>query len=208
MQMGRALAAVSLALFAAPAVSLEPPINAGAAFLDAFKAACIPQRESFEGTKANAVVEGWVAVADDQHPELATLLEKSRAGMVDPEYPDWHGILAPYAKDVDGRPHHLIVLHFIAPGTANYVGCYLYDFDALDVIDPRLVTAFTGNPIAREIKQDGITSYLWGPPKGLLGTGDVYLTHITDGSPMVATTGFSGLVMKFDTYEPGSGEGE
>ena len=37
-------------------------------------------------------------------------------------------------------------------------------------------------------------------------TGDTYLSYIADGSSYVADTGFSGLVLKFETSEPDPGE--
>jgi hypothetical protein len=93
-----------------------------------------------------------------------------------------------------------------APDILAYNGCYLYNFDAAAPIDPAPVLALTGKPIAREINENGLVSYLFGPPCPMPRTGDTYLTFVADDSPHKAQTAFSGLMIKFDTSVPDPGE--
>lgn len=198
---------LAAALIAAPAFAEEedrPEADAAYdyAFVDTFSKACVPQRLSFEGTKAQAVTEGWVAVADDADPELAEMMKRAREGAVDPEYPDWTTDFQAYAKDVSGTPMHLVVTYLVAPGVINFIGCYLYDFAAERMIDPANVTTLIGNPIAGSIDEAGMIGHVWGPPPALPRTFDTYLTLIKPDSTYLAKTGFSGLMLKFETSEP------
>jgi hypothetical protein len=176
-------------------------------FVDAFAKACVPQRLSFEGTKAQAVSEGWTAVAADTDPELAKMMQHAQAAAVDPEYPDWRTAFETYGKTVGSRPLHLVVTHLIAPDVINLIGCYLYDFGMERMIDPANVTALlSGQEIASSIDEQGLVGYTWGPPCAMPRLFDTYLTLIKPDSPHLEKTGFSGLMLKFETSEPAPGE--
>jgi hypothetical protein len=204
-------AALALGLLAAPAFAAPVDMQA---LTDAFTNACVPQRLSYDGTRRQALAEGWVEVAQTAHPELDVLMKKAVAELeADDTFPDIQFRYQAYRRDVSGRPHYLVVSHFDSGVVEGFDdpfienGCYLYDFDATGPIDPAPVTAFTGKPIAREQIEDGhMIGYLWGPPCSLPRTGDTYLTLVPDGSKYAAQTGFTGLVLKFSTAEPDPGE--
>jgi hypothetical protein len=203
-----------VAAFPAPA---QDSTEYGQAFVDTFAAACVPERLSYPGTRANAEKLGWTAAERDAHPELAAMMAKMDEGALEAAE-EMQGTFdyRIYAKPVADVPHYLIVSRatFLMEGFGEneepdewvYIGCYLYNFEATAPIDPAPMSALTGQPIAREVDQDGLVSYLWGPPCPMPRTGDSYLTFVSDESPHAAQTGFSGLMVKFETSEPDEGE--
>lgn len=186
-------------------------------FVDTFTEACVPHRLSYEGTLAHARSLGWTAAQRTDHAELDAMMTIMEAGAAEAA-DEMQGTFAYdfYTRPVDGTPHYLFVsrVTFVVeepepgeePDPWVYIGCYLYNFDATAPIDPEPMTTFTGKPIARHVDQDGLVSYLWGPPCPLPRTGDSYLTFVAEDSPHVAETGFSGLMVKFETSEPDPGE--
>jgi hypothetical protein len=182
--------------------------------VDAFAETCVPQRLSYFGTRNQATDQGWTEVDQTAHPELDAIMKKALAELeADDTFPDIQFQYQAYRRDVAGRPHYLVVSHFNSGIIEGFddpfieIGCYLYDFDAGEPVDPAPVTAFTGKPLAREQVEPGhIAGYLWGPPCPLPRTGDTYLTLIPDGSRYAEQTGFTGLVLKFSTAEPDPGE--
>jgi hypothetical protein len=204
MRLGAGLALLSM-LAAAPVLAQDSPEAEAAydaAFVYTFAKACVPQRLSFEGTKEQARLEGWIAVADDAHPELAALLKIARAAAVDPKHPDWKTEFQPFSRELFGEPLYLIVTRLVAPKVINFVGCYLYDFDIDRFIDPLNVEMALRVPFGHKIEGPDLVSYVWGPSPDMPRTHDTYLTLVREGSPHVAQTGFSGLMLKFDTAEP------
>jgi hypothetical protein len=183
------------------------------AFVDAFAEACVPGRLSYPRTREAAIAAGWREVETTDHPELTAMLSIAAKQLEDPElevtYED-----TIYRRDIEGRPHHLVISRssFIIGEPDDplnpwvYVGCYLYNFDAQAPIEPDAVTTLIGNPIAQTMNQDGLLGYVWGPPCPMPRTGDTYLSFIADNSPHTSQTGFSGLVLKFETAEPDAGE--
>lgn len=197
------------------------PVSAGEptyaeAFVAAFAEACVPQRMSYEGTRANAESLGWTAIERDAHPELASLMERmDREAAPVIEDADGEINISLYGRDVAELPHVLIVgksVFYVKTGSGDaperwaHVGCYIYNFDASEPIDPAPVTAMTGNPIANGVNEQGLVGYVWGPPCAMPRTGDTYLTFVAEGSPFASQVGFTGLTMKFDTSEPEPGE--
>jgi hypothetical protein len=184
-------------------------------FVDTFAAACVPERLSYPGTKANAETLGWVPATRDAHPELAAMMAKMDAGAAEAAE-EMQGTfeLELYSKPVAEVAHYLVVARssFIVdpeedpPDPWVYIGCYLYNFDATAPIDPAPVTALIEKPIARTVDDQGMTGHVWGPPCPMPRTGDTYMSFIAEDSPHVALTGFSGLVIKFETSEPDPGE--
>lgn len=207
---------LTMALAAVPASASESA-EYGPAFIDAFAAACVPERLSYQGTVANVESLGWTRAERSAHPELAKMMAVMDAGAEeaaeDMQASFEYGL---YAKPVADMPHYLVVSRasFIVeelseeeePDPWIFIGCYLYNFDASAPIDPAPMTALTGNPISRESNQDGLVAYLWGPPCPMPRTGDSYLTFIAEDSPHAGQTGFSGLMVKFETSEPDEGE--
>lgn len=212
----RPAAIALLALAAAPATAQDSEY--GQAFVDAFAAACVPERMSYPGTKANAEKLGWTPAERTTHPELAAMMAKMDAGAAaaaeEMQGTFEHQI---YSRAVADEPHFLLVARssFVVEGLADegeepdpwvYIGCYLYNFDASAPIDPAPVTALIEKPIAHEVDDQGMSGYVWGPPCPMPRTGDTYMSFISEDSPHTALTGFSGLVVKFETSEPDEGE--
>ena len=194
------LCALAPLLVAIPAIAETPAYDA--AFVATFEQACVPGRLSFEDTKSRALAAGWTAVAETDHPELQAMMMVAKDAAVDPEYPDWKTDFAIYRRALLDAPAYLVVTYVVAPEVMNLIGCHLYDFERQQMIDPALVTALIGNPISSSVDQEGVESHVWGPPPALPRTLDTYLSLIDDQSPHAATTGFSGLTMKFETSEP------
>jgi hypothetical protein len=209
-------AALALLLLAA-APGAAQANGYGQVFVDSFAAACVPQRLSYEGTLGHVATLGWTAAARAAHPELdamMTIMEAGAAEAAEELQATFDYRL--FSKPVEGMAHYLFVTRssFVigepepgeAPDPWVLIGCYLYNFDATAPIAPEPMTAFTGQPIARQVEQDGLVSYLWGPPCPLPRTGDSWLTYVAPDSPHVVETGFSGLMVKFETSEPDPGE--
>ena len=180
------------------------------AFVSEFAEACVPGRLGYDTTQASAVAAGWSEVTADAHPELADLMAASLREAADPELQASFEYTA-YQKAIDGRPHFLVVslssavLDDPADPWVN-VGCYLYDFDAKGPIDPAPVTALTGNPIAHSVEEQGVATYVWGPPCLMPRTGDTYLTYVAETGSDLVETSFTGLALKFSTSVPDPGE--
>jgi hypothetical protein len=200
-----------LAVLAGPALALEPPVGADQAFVDAFAAACVPGRLSYEATRDTALAEGWAVVERTDHPELASVMQKADEMLAaDPEF-DSETEVVLLARDVNGTRHHLSVsrLTFIVEEGDDpwvMVGCHLYNFDATTPVDPAPVTALIGNPISRSHDQDGLIGHVWGPPCPMPRTGDTYLSFVAEGSPTSQLVGFAGVSLNFSTSTPDPGE--
>lgn len=206
----RAAAVALLACVAAPSAMATESADYGAAFVDAFATACVPERLSYAGTRANAEALGWITAERDAHPELMAMMSvmdsAAASAAEEMEGAFEHGL---YTKPVADLPHYLVVsrasFNIGEPDDPLnpwvYVGCYLYNFDATAPIDPAPVSALTGNAVAQQVDNEGLVSYVWGPPCPMPRTGDSYLTFIADNSPHAAQTGFSGLMLKFETSE-------
>lgn len=192
-------------LIGVPAHAATPPAY-DTAFVAAFEKACVPGRLSFDGTKAQALAEGWTEVAETDHPELEAMMAAAKAAAVDPEYPDWKTDFAIYRSAVLDAPAYLVVTYLVAPDVINMIGCHLYDFEQTQMIDPAAVTTLIGNPIASSADEQGLVNYVWGPPCPMPRTFDTHLTLIKSDSPHLEMTGFSGLMLKFETSEPAPGE--
>ena len=201
---GSALALVA-ALGAAPAHAA--PSAYDLAYVDAFAEACVPQRLSYPGTQQTALAAGWTEVERTAHPELDAMMAISEAAAADPELFDASFEYRIFAKPIEGVTHYLLVSRAsaaIEEGGNPWIniGCYLYNFEAVEPIDPEPVTALIGKPIANAQADMHINGWIWGPPCPMPRTGDTYLTFIPEVSQYKDQTGFTGLVLKFDTSEP------
>jgi len=187
------------------------------AFVAEFEQACVPGRLGYETSRQAASAAGWREVGQDAHPELDAMMQiAERAILEDDELDDPTFDATFYGKDIEGRSHFLVVSRssFVIGDPDDplnpwaYIGCYLYDFDATQPVDPAPVSDMVGKPISHSISDETITTHVWGPPCPMPRTGDTYLSYIPDGSPLVARTGFSGQVLKFETSEPDPGAPE
>ena len=183
------------------------------AFVKAFADACVPQRLSYPGTLEAARGAGWSDAQRTANPELDVVMGKSEEAANDPELKGTfeYTILSKLVMEQD---HYLVVSRasFVIDETEDppnpwvYIGCYLYNFDAKAPIGPGQLSALLEKPVSNRHSDDALMSYVWGPPCPMPRTGDTYLTFIPEGSPHAATTGFSGLMLKFETSEPDPGE--
>lgn len=165
----------------------------------------MPRRMSMPATVAHAKSVGWVGVEQNAHAELESVLMSAQAETQGMAAQGWTFDVAPLGRQIAGRDHFLVVTRVHAPQIITLVGCYLYDFDAAARIDPQPVTELIGNPISRTVEDKGLLQYTWGPNPALPRTLDTNLSFIADDSPHKQTTGFSGLVLKFETSEPDKG---
>ncbi len=175
-----------------------------AAFVETFRETCVPERLSYEGTVGHARALGWAAVEPSSHPEFAKVMEHSAKGL---EEAKADGLELSFrqvslVRTVESRDLHLIV-SFTGSEYLDQIGCYLYDFDAAEPVDPAAVGRMLGIAApAQSMETAEITSHVWGPPPSMPRTLDTYLTYIPAGSPHVEQTGFDGVVLKFSTSAP------
>ena len=171
-----------------------------AAFAETFRAACVPERLSYEGTLAQARSEGWADFAPAGHVEFAAMLEKTDDALREAEE-DLPGMTyrqETFAQDVEGRPLHLVV-SFAQSEYLDAVGCYLYDFDATEPVPASAISNLLGIKPARSHRDETMIAYVWGPPPGMPRTLDTYLIFVPTGSPYADQAGFDGQVLKFTT---------
>lgn len=214
----RSAAVAALAVLAAAPAGATESGDYGRAFVAAFAEACVPERLSYAGTKANAERLGWRVAQRDAHPELAAMMAKTDEGLAEAADMQPSFDYALYAKPIAETEHFLVVsrssfvMDFSSgeegeePEVWAYIGCYLYNFDAIEPIDPAPMTALIEKPISHSLDQDGLVAHVWGPPCPMPRTGDSYLTFIAENSAGSMQTGFSGLMVKFETSEPDPGE--
>lgn len=198
---GLALAAL---LLATPALAAPGPYDV--AFVEAFMAACAPERQSYEGTQQAALAAGWARTEVTANPELEQMMQVSLAGAEAAGFEISYQFEI-FAREIEGTAHYLVVSRTSA-STENsgaptvLIGCYLYNFDAAAPVDPDAVTAAIDSPIINQQIDMHVGAWLWGAPPSLPGTGDVYMTFLPETSHYREETGFTGLVLKFSTSEP------
>lgn len=205
------LATIMVALCLTPAHAAAPDAHG---FVAAFGEVCIPERLSYEGTVALAEQLGWQPVVPGENADFDGFIVHAEVLLTeevadDPDF--YHGSDgAWFTREIGGRPH-LLAVSFLLTGVMDTLGCYLYDFAAIEPIDSEPVTKLLGQPIA--YTTDGgdpfyavdpaeLVSTVWGPPPGLPRTLDTYLTFIPEGSPHAKQVGFTGLLLKFSTSLP------
>jgi len=179
--------------------------------VDAFGEACLPVRLSFEKSKTHAETIGWKLALESDDPELEKVMEKSVAAANDPENPDWKMAYNLYSKQANNKRLYLVMTRFYAPDVITLIGCYIYDFDASEPVEPEQVSALLKHKIAySSLNKSGdayadpakIITHVWGPPPSLPRQFDTYLSYIPKNSPLVEKTGFSGIVLKSSASEP------
>jgi hypothetical protein len=198
----RTLAAGSIVLLAA-GVSPVAANGFSAAFVDAFKSACIPQRLSYQGTVDHAKSNGWTAFDVASHPEFDAVMKLSSKGLEEAKAEGLEVAFQyeAFAKTVSDRPLHLIV-SLAESEYLDEIGCYLYDFEAEQAIVANDVSGALGIKPAQSMETAELSGHVWGPPPSMPRTLDTYLTYIPKGSPNVSQAGFAGVVLKFTTSAP------
>jgi len=198
----RTLAALAgLILLSFADVAVANPFSA--AFVDAFKSTCIPQRLSYQGTVDHAKSDGWAAFDVTAHPEFDAVMKLSAKGLEEAKAEGLEVAFQyeAFSKTVSDRPLHLIV----SLGKTEYldeIGCYLYDFAAEQAIVANDVSGALGVKPAQSMETAELSGHVWGPPPSMPRTLDTYLTYIPKGSPNVSQAGFDGVVLKFTTSAP------
>jgi hypothetical protein len=193
------------------ALSLPYPAAANdvsAAFVEAFKSACVPQRLSYQGTVEHAKAEGWTRFDVASHPEFDAVMKLSAKGLEEAKAEGLEVAFQyeAFAKTVSDRPLHLIV-SLAESEYLDEIGCYLYDFGAEAPIVANDVSGVLGIKPAQSMETADLSGHVWGPPPSMPRTLDTYLTYIPKGSPNVEMAGFDGVVLKFTTSAP-DGEGQ
>jgi hypothetical protein len=180
----------------AVAIAAVPVSAASDARVEAFRAACISDRQDFEAILVRASSGGWKVVTGEADPALKAVL----AASADPAAGSANSIRA-FRKEIDGRPTFLVTSR-VTSGQYVLVGCYLYDFTATTPLAPELFNDWLGGPPAAEMNEPGnAVGYQWETPQTLPGTWDVYATFIAEGGAGAKETGFSGVVMKITSNE-------
>jgi hypothetical protein len=180
----------------AVAIAAVPVSAASDARVEAFRAACISDRQDFEAILVRASSDGWKVVTGEADPALKAVLAASAGSAAGSS-----NSIRAFRKEIDGRPTFLVTSR-VTSGQYVLVGCYLYDFTATTPLAPELFNDWLGGPPAAEMNEPGnAVGYQWETPQTLPGTWDVYATFIAEGGAGAKETGFSGLVMKITSNE-------
>lgn len=181
-------------------------------FVQTYERACLNEhRLSYEALVADAGGAGWTPIDKTHNPELSQMMAISETAMVDPEFPEMTFEVSLFSRVRDAEEFILVIDRVTEPDIITLTGCYLYDLDAVQTLDPARVTALLEHPIAYETNVEGSDYYadpaeiittVWGPPQKYPRQFDTYLTFIPPGSPLKAQTGFDGLVLKTSASEP------
>jgi hypothetical protein len=141
----------------AVAIAAVPVSAASDARVEAFRAACISDRQDFEAILVRASSGGWKVVTGEADPALKAVL----AASADPAAGSANSIRA-FRKEIDGRPTFLVTSR-VTSGQYVLVGCYLYDFTATTPLAPELFNDWLGGPPAAEMNEPGnAVGYQWG----------------------------------------------
>jgi hypothetical protein len=157
--------------------------------LDSFKAAC-HRTGDLAAMKADALASGWEEVAEDVDPRLARLTRIGREGVGDSATLSGSSFRATIA----GRRLFLIQSRVEDKDEGYWgVGCRLYDFEAVEPLDPALLEAWMGRkPTGVEELGEGLGRRLWEPGWGPI---TVNASHIPAGHPLGAMFGPQGNVL-------------
>lgn len=192
-----ALAGLALLSLCGGAVAAPLPDEA---FLSAFAVACLDGYDDTEARAKAIAAAGWQPVADDANPVLSRMLELSRESLRQAEAEEGYtGTAAVYGRDGGATGPYLVTTVLSMPdegeGPLDVLGCYLYDFEATEPLDPAPITQrFEEEPAAVEDQPGIIVSEAW-DIESLDGVWELRSTFIPDGSPGVDVTGFAGRVL-------------
>lgn len=204
----RAVVVGLAAILAATAPAPAQPAGYDDAFVSAFAEACVPGRLRYDTSIAAARAAGWREVAPDAEPRLGAVLAFAEASAAEED--DYLSEVSfeytPFARDVAGVPHHLVVSRssMVFDDREDpwvFLGCYLYNFDAKTPLDPAPVTELIGHPISDTREAEGYVGHVWGPPCPMPRTGDTYLNFVAEGGALSADIPFVGIALTFTTSE-------
>jgi hypothetical protein len=194
-----AVAAALLPVSLTPAVAHVPD---GAAFVAAFREACVPQRLSYDGMRELAGSLGWSPAVPGTSEELSAVFALADDAIAKQGGADWSFDRSAFDRIILGKLHHLVVTRVHAPGVTTVTSCALYDLGATEQIDPAPVADLVGAPEKRYFVNDGLHAHSWGESPAMPGAFQTVLTFVAEDSPHVELTGFTGLVLKIDSTDP------
>jgi hypothetical protein len=190
--------------------------------LEAFKAACVPHRHDLAKAAEALAADGWVRVADDDHPRLAAAMAVARANGDDPElqmttdYSVW-------GRTRDGRRLYVVLNRVDAvigeTGDSDgdgvlqswerarpwiMLGCGLWDFEATGPIDHAAMDAWVGAGPVHVVDAPGmVTGGTWNVHRQMPGTAEVHMGFVPEGSGMAGIApGYSGLAITMSSAPP------
>ncbi|MCB1486414.1 MAG: hypothetical protein KDJ88_03030 [Bauldia sp.] len=167
--------------------------------VEAFRSACIEDRQDFEALKHRALTEGWAPVHAGVNAELDAMMERAAEAEFDP---GTTALLESYLKAVAGNDAFLVLTSLASP-QVDIVGCYVYDFEATAPIPPSVISDWLGVPPSDTIDEpEIIIGYTWETPEQLPGTWDIYLAYLPEGGGASHIAGFSGVLIKITSVDP------
>jgi hypothetical protein len=187
-----------LTVFALAMAAVCAPARADAdPRIEAFRAACIPDRQSSWATELRATKEGWVKVENNDNPELDDLMRKSRGQLGAPDAT----VVSHYRKELASGPAYLVVMSSLSGGGISTVSCHLYDFEATEPIDLKAIVAWLGKQPSEVggAPREGFMQKWVG--LDVLPGSDVYAGFIPADSPVIPNTGFSGVALRINSVE-------
>ena len=185
------LAGAAFALLASQAVGAEPVADPR---LDAFRGACMPEHRQPANRPAVFQREGWVPASDTESPMLAGVLKLSRAYLEEGKADGITGDFSVWRKQVGGRTAFLVLTTLTAK-SVDVTGCYVYDFGALNGIDPALVTAWLNEAPAQTVDRAGIKAEIWNA-EGIEGVIELQNGLVEPDSQASKILGFHGVSIK------------
>jgi len=174
----------------------------GAAFVAAFREACLPQRLSYDGMRELAASLGWRPVVPGSSEELVATFTLADQAMAKGGGANWSLDRSAFDRIIGGKLNHLVVSRIVAPNVTTVTSCALYDLGATEQIAPEPVAEIVSAPEARYFVNNGFHAHSWGDSPAMPGTFQTVLTFVAEDSPHIEKTGFSGLVLKIDSTEP------
>lgn len=183
--------------------------------LDLFVQACVPHRQDLVRAAAALEAGGWVRVDETDHPELASSLGTARRELLsDPEFQPAMAYSF-WRRELDGRPVHVVlnrldlvlraededldgdgeIQSWEKADTLTFLGCGLWDFEAVSAVPDAAVTAWAGaGPVQSVVSPGGMSGGTWNVHQRLPGTGEIHVGWIPDG-PDADRLGFTGVAI-------------
>lgn len=182
--------ALLVALHAAPAARAAPEVVPAREILDAFKAACARTGKDLEATKADAAGSGWTAMATDGDPRVSRLVKLGQEATEK----DGASTGATFRRAIGGRDIYLIVSRYDDKSGFWGAGCRLYDFEATEPVEGKLLESWMGKPpTAVQTPAPGLVKRLWEP--GWRDGITLEVSHVPQNHPVGRQYGLSGNVL-------------
>ncbi|MDP3907437.1 hypothetical protein [Novosphingobium sp.] len=180
-------------LLAATAAATAPlPSAEDKALFAAFKAPCSQVRKLDRVAKAARKAQ-WQEVAEDAHPNLASLVRGGREALLKDE-PDAKVYGTQFRKDVGGRTLWLVASRYEDKSGYWGNGCRVYDFAAAAPLPLETLVALMGKPNTGTVPlPDGNARHLWEP--GWKSGHSVEVSYLTGTDPVSQKFGLKGLVL-------------